>query len=390
MNWQDKIAGKVTSIPPSGIRRFFDIVSEMNDVITLGIGEPDFTTPWHIKQACIEGLRRGFTSYTGNSGLLELRQAICRDIGRRFDLDYDPVSQALITVGVSEALDLAMRAILNPGDEVIIVEPCFVSYRGVILLADGRPVAVCARPENDFMVTAGDLAAAITPRTKAILIGYPSNPTGAVMTRTEMERIARLVREHDLILVSDEIYADLTYEGEHCCAATLPGLHERTLLLNGLSKSHAMTGWRIGYALGPAELIAAMTKIHQYTIMCAPTMSQTAAVEAVENGRESVRQMVEEYNARRVMVMDMVRAIGLKCVEPRGAFYVFPSIAETGLSSLDFCERLLIEERVAVVPGTAFGECGEGFVRCCYAASRRNLQEAFTRIGNFVGRLTSG
>ena len=384
MNWAERVSPLVRSIPPSGIRRFFDIVAEMSGVISLGVGEPDFVTPWHIRESCVHGLQRGYTSYTSNYGLLELRQEIARMLETDYGVIYDPKCEALITVGVSEALDLAMRALLSPGDEVLVPEPCYVSYNACVTLAGGVPVSVCCNRENEFRVTVEQLAAALTPRTKALLIGYPNNPTGAVMPREYLAAIARFAEQHDLIVISDEIYASLTYDGEHTCFASLPGMRDRTILLNGFSKAYAMTGWRIGYAMGNADFIGAMTKIHQYTMLCAPITAQIAAIEAIKQGTASRNKMVDEYDRRRRLMVDGLRNIGLDCFEPRGAFYVFPSIRNTGLTSLQFAEQLLQAEKVALVPGDAFGACGEGFVRCSYASSSKNLSEALDRIGRFV------
>ena len=384
MNWAERVSPLVRSIPPSGIRRFFDIVAEMSGVISLGVGEPDFVTPWHIRESCVHGLQRGYTSYTSNYGLLELRQEITQMVETDYDVVYDPKCEALVTVGVSEALDLAMRAILSPGDEVLVPEPCYVSYNACVTLAGGIPVSVCSNRENEFRVTVEQLASALTPRTKALLIGYPNNPTGAVMPRENLMAIARFAEQHDLIVISDEIYASLTYDGEHTCFASLPGMRDRTILLNGFSKAYAMTGWRIGYALGNADFIAAMTKIHQYTMLCAPITAQVAAIEAIKQGKASRNKMVDEYDRRRKLMVEGLRNIGLDCFEPRGAFYVFPSIRNTGLTSLQFAEQLLQAEKVALVPGDAFGSCGEGFVRCSYASSSKNLTEALDRIGRFV------
>jgi aminotransferase len=384
VNWAERVSPLVRSIPPSGIRRFFDIVAEMSGVVSLGVGEPDFVTPWHIRESCVHGLQRGYTSYTSNYGLLELRQEIARMLEADYGVVYDPKCEALITVGVSEALDLAMRALLSPGDEVLVPEPCYVSYNACVTLAGGVPVSVCSSRENEFRVTVDQLAAALTPRTKALLIGYPNNPTGAVMPREDLAAIARFAEQHDLIVISDEIYASLTYDGEHTCFASLPGMRDRTILLNGFSKAYAMTGWRIGYAMGNADFIGAMTKIHQYTMLCAPITAQIAAIEAIKQGTASRNKMVDEYDRRRRLMVDGLRNIGLDCFEPRGAFYVFPSIRNTGLTSLQFAEQLLQAEKVALVPGDAFGACGEGFVRCSYASSSKNLSEALDRIGRFV------
>ena len=384
MNWAERVSPLVRSIPPSGIRRFFDIVAEMKGVISLGVGEPDFVTPWHIRESCVHGLQRGYTSYTSNYGLLELRQEITQMIETDYGVSYNPKCEALITVGVSEALDLAMRAILSPGDEVLVPEPCYVSYKACVTLAGGVPVSVCCTREHEFRVTVDQLAAALTPRTKALLIGYPNNPTGAVMPREQLSAIAQFAEEHDLIVISDEIYANLTYDGEHTCFSSLPGMRDRTILLNGFSKAYAMTGWRIGYALGNEDFIAAMTKIHQFTMLCAPITAQIAAIEALRQGRPSRERMVAEYDKRRRLMVEGFRNMGLDCFEPKGAFYVFPSIQNTGLTSLEFAEKLLLAEKVALVPGDAFGACGEGYVRCSYAASSKNLAEALDRIGRFV------
>ena len=386
MNWAERISPAVQAIPPSGIRRFFDIVAEMKGVVSLGVGEPDFVTPWHIRESCVHGLQRGQTTYTSNYGLLELREEIARQTLEDYGVEYDPRREALVTVGVSEALDLAMRALLCPGDEVLVPEPCYVSYKACVALAGGVPVPVATTLENEFRVTASQLEELITPRTKVLLIGYPNNPTGAVMPRAELEKIARLAEKHDLIVISDEIYAKLTYEGEHTCFAALPGMKDRTLLLNGFSKAYAMTGWRLGYVLANPDVIAAMTKIHQYTMLCAPITGQVAAIEALRHGEEPVRKMVTEYNRRRRLMLQGMKQVGLPCFEPKGAFYIFPSIAHTGLSSLGFAEELLKAEKVALVPGDAFGSGGEGFVRCSYAASASQLSEAIERIGRFVKR----
>ena len=385
MTWADRISPCVRSIPPSGIRRFFDIAAEMDDVISLGVGEPDFITPWHIRESCIHGLNLGYTSYTSNAGLLELREEIARKIQNDCDgLTYNPRNEVLITVGVSEALDLAMRSLLIPGDEVLIPEPCYVSYSACTILAGGIPVPVATTMENNFRVTVQQLEEKLTDRTKVLLLGYPNNPTGAIMPRQELIAIAEFAKRHDLIVISDEIYSSLTYEGQHTCFASLPEMKDRTILLNGFSKSFAMTGWRIGYALGNPDFIAAMTKIHQFTMLCAPITAQLAAIEALQSGESSVRKMVAEYNARRRLMLKGLREMGLSCFEPQGAFYIFPSIRETGLTSLQFAEELLKAEKVALVPGDAFGASGEGFVRCSYASSLSKLSEALERINRFL------
>ncbi|MGQ9455428.1 MAG: aminotransferase class I/II-fold pyridoxal phosphate-dependent enzyme [Armatimonadota bacterium] len=381
------ISQVVKSAPPSGIRKFFDIVSTMKDVLSLGVGEPDFDTPWRAREACIYSLERGHTHYTSNYGMIELRRAIAEHLYNRYGLTYNPENQILITVGVSEGMDLAVRAILNPGDEVIIPEPCFVSYKPCVLFAGGKPVLVSTCEENGFVVRPDQIREAVTEKTKAILLGYPANPTGAVAPRDILEEIVRMACEFDLYIISDEIYGRLIYEGNHTCLPTLPGAYERTILLDGFSKAYAMTGWRIGFAAAPAELIEAMMKIHQYTMMCAPTMGQVAALEAIKNANHECEQMVEQYNQRRRVIVKGLNDIGLPCLMPKGAFYVFPSIKHTGLSSDEFCERLLFEEKVAVVSGTAFGECGEGYIRCSYATSLDKINQAIERMGRFVARL---
>ena len=377
----------VQSIPASGIRAFFDIVSQMDDVLSLGVGEPDFDTPWHATEAAIYSLERGRTHYTSNYGILELRSAISCYFREREGLDYDPDNQVLITVGVSEGMDLAMRAILNPGDEVIVPEPCYVSYKPCVQFAGGVPVVVPSYAENAFSVAPDQIEAAITDKTKAILISYPTNPTGAVATRETLQKIVDLACEHDLFVISDEIYDRLTYDGKHTCVPTLTGACERTIFLNGFSKAYAMTGWRIGYAAGSPEIIEAMMKIHQYTMMCAPTMAQVAALEAIQHCYEESQEMVEQFNTRRRVMVKGLNDAGLDCLMPGGAFYAFPSIKATGLSSDEFCERLLFEEKVAAVPGGAFGDCGRGHIRCCYATSIDKIEQAVERIARFVKRL---
>ncbi|MBA7566138.1 putative N-acetyl-LL-diaminopimelate aminotransferase [subsurface metagenome] len=380
------ISQRVNQVSPSGIRRFFDLLASIEGVISLGVGEPDFATPWHICEAAIKSLEKGYTMYTSNLGMPELRQELSRYLRDNYNLEYDPDSELLITVGVSEALDLAMRAILEPKDEVIMPDPCYVSYNPCVILAGGTPIMVPADQENNFEISAADIEARVTSQTKAILIGYPANPTGAVMTRDKLLQIAEVARRHQLLVISDEIYAKLVYGVEHTCFATLPEMKESTILLGGFSKTYAMTGWRIGYAVASREIIAAMTKIHQYTIMCAPTMAQVAAIEALKSGEDSAAEMVEEYNRRRLIIVKGLNEIGLPCFEPKGAFYAFPSIKGTGMTSEEFAERLLIEEKVAVVPGTAFGQCGEGYVRCCYATSLADIEEALSKMKHFVAR----
>lgn len=380
------LAQRIVSVPPSGIRKFFDIAATMKDVISLGIGEPDFVTPPAITEAGIRSLQQGETHYTSNSGILELRQAISDNVARLYGVRYDPESEILITVGVSEALHLAMSALIDPGDEVIIPTPCFVAYAPAVVFAGGVPVNLCTRVENGFQTSAADIARAITPRTKAILLGYPNNPTGAVMSVERLLEIAHLAQERDLLVISDEIYDRLVYGVEHTCFASLPGMRERTVVLQGFSKAYAMTGWRLGYAVGPAEIIAGMRKMHQYIIMSAPTPAQYAALEALRSGEPDVQRMRAEYDRRRKVVVAGLNAIGLTCCEPHGAFYAFPSIRASGMTSDEFANRLLEEEHVALIPGTAFGACGEGFVRISYATSLEKIEEALERMRRFMER----
>lgn len=385
---EDKIAAHVREIPRSGIRDFFEIVQSMDDVISLGIGEPDFVTPWHIREAALFSLEKGRTGYTSNLGLPRLREAVAGYVQRNFGLDYHAPSEVLISIGVSQAIDTALRALLNPGDEVLYHEPCYVSYNPSITLAYGRAVAVPVHGEDGFALRADELARHITPRSKVLLLNFPTNPTGGTMSRGQLEPIAELCRRHDLIVLSDEIYAELTYDAEtHTSIASLPEMRERTVFLHGLSKAWAMTGFRIGYACAPAPLIEAMMKIHQYAILCAPTMTQDAAIEALEHGHESVRSMREKYELRRNYIVGALNEMGLPCPLPRGAFYVFPDIRGTGLTSREFSLRLLEEKKVAVVPGTAFGAGGEGFVRCSYATSLEQIKTAMQRMAEFVGSL---
>jgi len=384
------LSQRVDQISPSGIRKFFDLLASIEGVISLGVGEPDFATPWHICEVAIESLGKGYTMYTSNLGMPELRQELSRYLKANYNLEYDADSELLITVGVSEALDLAMRAILDPGDEIIMPDPCYVSYDPCVVLAGGIPIMVPTNEENSFEIGAADIEARITSRTKAILIGYPANPTGAVMSRDKLAEIAKVAQRHRLLVISDEIYAKLVYGVEHTCFATLPRMKEKTVLLGGFSKAYAMTGWRIGYAAAPREIIAAMTKIHQYTMMCAPTMGQVAAIEALRAGEESAAEMVKDYNRRRLIMVKGLCDIGLSCFEPKGAFYAFPSIKCTGMTSEEFAERLLTEEKVAVVPGSAFGEYGEGYVRCCYATSLAEIEEALARMKRFVDKYRKG
>ena len=380
---RNPLSDKITTIKPSGIRKFFDLVSEMKDAISLGVGEPDFDTPWRIYT-----LEKGKTYYTSNSGLMDLRIEISRYLERRFGLNYDAEKEIIVTVGGSEGIDLAFRAMLNPGDEVIIPEPCYVSYVPCVTLADGVPVTVNLKEENDFKLTKEQLLSAITPRTKILVLAFPNNPTGAVMTKEELEEIAEVVKEKDIFVVSDEIYAELSYGNtRHCSIASIDGMKERTIVINGFSKAHAMTGWRLGYACGPEVIIKQMLKIHQFAIMCAPTNSQYAAVEALRECDDAVEEMRNEYDRRRRFMLSKLRGMGLKVFEPYGAFYIFPNIAEFGLTSDEFATRFLTEEKVAVVPGTAFGDCGEGFLRMSYASSLSNLKTAMERLEKFIDRL---
>ena len=383
------VNSKVQSLHPSGIRKFFDIVAQMEDVVSLGVGEPDFLTPWHVREEGIYTLEKGLTTYTSNSGLLELRQEVSRYLAEQYGLEYQAEDQVLITIGASEAIDLAMRTVLEPGDEVLIPEPSFVSYAPCAILAGGVPVAVPTTEETEFRLTGADLEKTITKKSKILVLPFPNNPTGAILEQADLEQLAEVIRRHDLLVVSDEIYSELTYGTKHVSIASLPGMKNRTIVINGFSKAFAMTGWRLGYAAGHPEIIAGMTKVHQFTIMCTPTISQYAAVEALRNGMESVKMMRNEYDLRRKFVVHAFRKMGLDCFEPKGAFYVFPSIKSLGLSSEEFCNRLLAEEKVAVVPGTAFGCCGEGYIRCSYAYSLSNLEKALVRIGRFVKRMRS-
>ncbi len=376
----------VKTIPPSGIRKFFDLVSQTEGVISLGVGEPDFVTPWHIREACWYSLEKGYTMYTSNSGLMELREEVAAYQKRKVGAEYDPATEILITVGVSEAVDIALRSLIEPGDEVLIPDPSYVCYAPGTCLAFGKAVPVPTYDTDQYRMRADVLESCITPKSKILILTFPSNPTGAIMEKADLEAIAEVVKKHDLFVISDEIYGELTYSGKHCSIAALPGMRDRTLLLNGFSKAYAMTGWRIGYACGHPDIIAAMTKIHQYTIMCAPIMAQKAALEALRHGEEEMLKMVDNYNYRRRLLLKGFQEIGLECFEPRGAFYCFPSIKSTPFDSEDFCEKLLQEEQVAVVPGNAFGNSGEGFIRCCYAASVKDLEEAIIKMGNFLNR----
>ena len=377
----------VQNIKPSGIRKFFDIVSEMKDAISLGVGEPDFDTPWHIRDEGIFALEKGKTFYTSNSGLKELREEICNYLKRKQNISYNPVSEVIVTVGGSEAIDIGLRALVNPGDEVIIPQPSYVSYEPCAVLAGAKPVIINLKAENEFRLTAEELKEAITDKTKVLILPYPNNPTGAIMERKDLEEIAKIIIENDIYVMSDEIYAELTYKGEHVSIASLDGMKERTILINGFSKAYAMTGWRLGYACAPEEIIKQMTKIHQFAIMCAPTTSQYAAVEALKNGDDDVESMRQAYNQRRRFLLNAFREMGLECFEPYGAFYVFPCIKEFGMTSEEFATRFLEEERVAAIPGNAFGESGEGFLRISYAYSLDNLKIAMERLKRFVEKL---
>lgn len=385
---RNPLSSKVTQIKPSGIRKFFDIVSEMPNAISLGVGEPDFDTPWHIREEGIYSLEKGKTFYTSNSGLLELREEICKWYKRKYKVDYDYRSEALITVGGSEGIDLALRAMLDPGDEVIIPEPCYVSYLPCVELAGGVPVTIPLKNENQFRLTPQELLDAITDKTKVLILAFPGNPTGAIMTKEDLEPIAKICKEKDIIVISDEIYSELTYgDAGHVTIGSLPDMKERTIIINGFSKAYAMTGWRLGYALAPKLIAEQMVKIHQFAIMCAPTTSQYAAISAIKEGDKDIERMRASYDQRRHFLMRTFEEMGLPCFEPLGAFYMFPCIKEFGLTSDEFATRLLKEEELAVVPGTAFGDCGEGFIRISYAYSIEELKEAMNRLGNFIARL---
>ena len=384
---RNPVADKVVEIKPSGIRKFFDIVSEMKDAISLGVGEPDFDTPWHIRDEGIYSLEKGRTFYTSNAGLKELKEEICHYIKRKQGVTYDPKDEVLVTVGGSEAIDIGLRAMLNPGEEVLIPQPSYVSYEPCVVLAGGVPVIIELKGENEFRLTAQELEDAITDKTKVLILPFPNNPTGAIMERKDLEAIAEVIRKHDIFVMSDEIYAELTYKEKHVSIVEIEGMQERTVLINGFSKSYAMTGWRLGYACGPRAIIEQMVKIHQFAIMCAPTTSQYAAVEALRNGDDDVKQMRTAYNQRRRYLMSAFKEMGLECFEPFGAFYVFPCIKEFGMTSDEFASRFLEEEKVAVVPGTAFGDCGEGYLRISYAYSLENLKIAIGKLAAFVERL---
>ncbi len=385
-----RISNVVKNIPPSGIRKFFDLVSQTDGVISLGVGEPDYTTPWHIREACVYSLEKGYTMYTSNLGMPELREEIAAYEARKIGVTYDPANEILVTVGVSEAVDLALRSLLEPGDEVLIPEPSYVSYGPGTSLAYGVPVPVRSFARDEYRVLAEEIEKKITPRSKVLILPFPNNPTGGIMEYEDLKAICDVIIKNDLIVISDEIYSELTYGKKHVSIASFPGMRDRTLVMDGFSKAFAMTGWRIGYVCGHPELIAAMNKVHQYTIMCAPITAQKAAIEALKNGETEMRKMVDDYNNRRKLIVKGLRDIGLSCFEPRGAFYCFPSIEITGMNCEEFSERFFMEEKVAVVPGNAFGASGEGYIRCCYAASISNIEEAIERMGHFIERHRKG
>lgn len=388
INYDNYLNKRLVEVKPSGIRKFFAIAEEMDNVISLGVGEPDFLTPWHIRQQGIDYLEKGSTRYTANAGLIELRQEISRHYARKYLVKYNEKNEVLVTVGGSEGIDMAIRAIVEDGDEVLVVEPSFVCYKPIIEVSGGKAVTLTTREEDDFRLTAQALEEAITPKTKALIFPYPNNPTGAIMNEEQLKEIAKVVIDNDLLVISDEIYSELTYTPQgHISIASINGMQERTIVINGFSKSYSMTGWRLGYALGPAPIIEQMTKLHQFAIMSAPTNSQYAAIDALKNGDADISKMVMDYDMRRRYTVDAFNKIGLKCFEPKGAFYVFPCIKSTGLSSDEFCERLIREKKVAVVPGSAFGDCGEGYIRASYCYSINNIKEAINRIGEFVREL---
>lgn len=388
INYNDFINEKILNVKPSGIRKFFSIAEEMDNVISLGVGEPDFLTPWHIRDKAIDYLEKGSTRYTANAGLISLRKEICSFYERKYHIEYNAEKDVLVTVGGSEGIDMAIRTVISPGDEVLVVEPSFVCYKPIIETCGGKAVPVTTRAENKFRLTANELEAAVTEKTKLLILPYPNNPTGAVMRKEDLEQIAEVIVEHNLLVLSDEIYSELTYRGmNHCSIASVNGMKERTLVINGFSKTYSMTGWRLGYVLGPEPIIAQMTKLHQFAIMSAPTNSQYAAIEALKNGDNDIEKMLEDYDMRRRYTVHAFREIGLDCFEPEGAFYVFPCIKSTGLSSEEFCEQLIMSKRVAVVPGNAFGECGEGYIRVSYCYSINNIKTAIDRIGEFLKEL---
>ncbi|MDG6244027.1 MAG: aminotransferase class I/II-fold pyridoxal phosphate-dependent enzyme [Methanolobus sp.] len=378
------VADVMSKVPPSGIRRYFDLASGIDDVISLGVGEPDYVTPWHIREACIHSLECGETSYTSNYGLIDLREAISELFSTKYGVDYDPASEVLVTSGVSEALDLAIRAITNPGDEIIVVQPSYVAYVPSVMFAGGVPVIVSTKMENNFKLTAKELESAIGPRTKAVIINYPNNPTGATMDRADLEAIADVVCEHNIMVISDEVYDCLTYNGGHTCFSSLEGMRDRTILLNGFSKAYAMTGFRMAYALSSPRVISAMMLIHQYSMLCAPITAQIGAIEALRNGQNEMEKMVRDYDRRRHLIVSGLNKLGLECFEPKGAFYAFPNIECTGLTSEEFAEGLLNEQKVVTIPGNVFGQAGTGFLRCSYATSREDIREALERMGTFI------
>ena len=384
---RDPLSKKIVGVQPSGIRKFFDVANEMKDAISLGVGEPDFDTPWRIREEGIFSLEKGRTFYSSNAGLKELRQEICKYTKRKIQVEYDPMTEVVVTVGGSEAIDIAMRCMLDPGDEVLIPQPSYVSYLPCAVMADGVPVVIPLKYENDFKLTVEDLEGKVTPKTKILVMPFPNNPTGSIMTREELEPIAKFVEDHDLYVLSDEIYSELTYGTEHVSIASLPGMKERTIMINGFSKGFAMTGWRLGYACGPHVIIEQMIKMHQFAIMCAPTNSQYAAIEGLRNCADEVEEMRQAYNQRRRFLLHEFARMKLECFEPKGAFYMFPNISEFEMTSEEFATRFLMEEKVAVVPGTAFGDCGEGFLRISYAYSLEDLKEAIGRLGTFIERL---
>ncbi len=387
MNIKKMLCRHITGVPPSGIRKYFDLVNEMEDVISLGIGEPDFVTPWNIREEGIYSLEKGYTNYSSNAGAIELRREICRYMERRFNLKYSPEEEVLVTVGGSEAIDLAIRVLATNGDEVIIPEPSFVAYKGCTLFAGATPVPLRLKAENEFRIKREDLAKVITEKTKALILAYPNNPTGPIMQYDDYADLVDFLEDKEIMIISDELYAELTYEGHHVSIANFEQMKDRTIVINGFSKAFAMTGWRIGFACAHRDIMEQMKKIHQYAVMCAPTTAQYAAIEALKNSEDEVADMVKEYNRRRRLVLKGFHGIGLECFEPKGAFYVFPDIRKTGMTSDQFCERLLLEEKVLMVPGNAFGECGEGFVRATYATSTENLMEAIKRTGRFLSRI---
>ncbi|ABK60642.1 MULTISPECIES: aminotransferase class I/II-fold pyridoxal phosphate-dependent enzyme [Clostridium] len=384
MRLEDMISPKVRTMPPSGIRKYFDMINEMEDVISLGVGEPDFVTPWNVREAGIYSLEKGHTHYSSNAGFIELREEIAGFLNRKYDLEYNPEDEIIVTVGGSEGIDIALRALVDPGDEVIIPEPSFVAYKGCTVFAGATPVVLNLRAEDGFKLTPELLESAITPKTKVVIVPFPNNPTGSIMTKEELKAIVDVLKDKDIIILSDEIYSELTYDTKHVSIASFPEVREKTILINGFSKAYAMTGWRMGYVCANKVLINAMKKIHQYAIMCAPTTAQYAAIEALKNSDEDIEIMNKEYNRRRRVMVDGFKKMGLDCFEPKGAFYLFPSIKSTGLTSDEFCEQLLMKEKVLTVPGNAFGECGEGFIRACYACSMEDIMEALKRIEKFV------